>query len=205
MFIFTIFRDLNIPILKIYIIYFIINIKLLILERKMRANIEYFDISMANINSIILIFAALILQANILLMIINLISIGVLCGLSIYTFSQHNPYYVVSCYVLAVFGFIFTIVLLNIPELLYYSMISPLLLFILILILNTCFGASLLKGSANSRAFIGKTGRLGRITRPETLILSAIKDRKRGTHINNSKNTRKLMQEKYQVGFIVLQ
>ena len=62
----------------------------------MRAIIEYFDISMAIINSIILVFSAIIFQSITIFMIINLISIGVLCGLSIYTFSQNNPYSFVS-------------------------------------------------------------------------------------------------------------
>ena len=166
----------------------------------MRAKIEYFDISMAIINSTLLVFSALIFQSNTILMIINLISIGALCGLSIYTFSQKNPYFVISSFVLAVFGFIFTIGLLLIPELPFYSIISILLVFILIF--NACFGASLVKGSANSRAFIGMgTGRLGSPTRPGTLIPTAIKDM---NNLEVKKSTRKLMQEKYKFWLIVL-
>ena len=166
----------------------------------MRALIEYFDISMAIVNSFILVFSAIIFQSNAILMIINLISIGVLCGLSIYIFSQNNPYSFVSGFVLAVFGFIFTIGLLHVPELAYNSMISILL--VLILILNICFGASLIKGNPNSRAFIGKgTHRVGKIIVPGTLIPTAIKD------INNlevKNNTRKLMQEKFKLRLIFL-
>jgi len=166
----------------------------------MRALIEYFDISMAIVNSFILVFSAIIFQSNAILMIINLISIGVLCGLSIYIFSQNNPYSFVSGFVLAVFGFIFTIGLLHVPELAYNSMISILL--VLILILNICLGASLIKGSANSRAFIGMgTGRLGKVAAPGTRIPTAIKD------INNlevKKNTRKLMHEKFKLRLIFL-
>ena len=188
-------------ILNIYIFYFIISIKLLNFREKMRAIIEYFDISMAIVNSFILVFSAIIFQSNAILMIINLISIGVLCGLSIYTFSQNNPYSFVSGFVLAVFGFIFSIGLLHVPELAYSSMVSILL--VLILILNICFGASLVKGSANSLAFIGyKTLRpIGTNIKTETLIPTVMKD------INSfkvKKNTRKLMQEKFKLRLIFL-
>jgi len=79
-------------------------------------------------------------------------------------------------------------------------MISILLVFILIL--NSCFGASLAKGSANSRAFIGKgTSPSGKIIVPGTLIPMAIKD---NNNLEVKKNTRKVTQEKYKFWLIVL-
>lgn len=171
----------------------------------MRANIEYFDISMAIVNSIVLIFSSVILQANIALMIINLISIGVLCGLSFITFLSHNPYYIISCYVLAIFGFIFAIGLLFIPELPFYSVVSIFL--VIILILNMGLGASLVKGSASSQAKFAKIAGVAKIIEPGTITPTAIKDRKPGILNNYSKenkNARKLMHEKFKVGLIVL-
>jgi hypothetical protein len=171
----------------------------------MRAKIEYFDISMAILNSIVLIFFSALFQTNIALLITNLISIGVLCGLSIITFLHHNPYYFISCYVLAIFGFIFAIGLLFIPELPFYSMVSILLT--LILVLNMGLGASLVKGSASSQAKFAKIAGVAKIIEPGTITPTAIKDRKPGTPKNYDKENkiaRKLMYEKYKVGLIVL-
>ena len=170
----------------------------------MRAIIEYFDISMAIINSIILVLAAIILQAKTILMIIDLISIGVLCGLSIYTFSQNNPYYIISCYVLLVFGIIFTIGLLLIPELPFYSIVSILL--IVILILNIFLGASLVKGSASSSARLARMSGVQVIIEPG-ITPTAIKDRNMGApkgDLQEIENERNSMQKKYKARLIFL-
>ena len=168
----------------------------------MRAFIEYFDISMTIVNSTILVFAASIFQVNTLFIIINLISIGVLCGIAIYTFSQNNPYYVVSCYVLAVFGFIITIGLLTTPKLSIY----PTILLIFILYFNIHLGASLVKSSASSRARFVRMAGVQVIIEPG-INPTAIEDRKPGTHKDDLKkieNSRKLMQEKYKAKLIIL-
>jgi hypothetical protein len=174
----------------------------------MRAKIEYFDISMAIVNSIILVFAALIIQANMILIIINLISIGVLCGLSIYPFSQHNPYYVISCYILLVFGFIMAVGLLSFlnytPGFPFYSMISILLS--LILILNLCLGASLIKGSASSQAKFARMSGVQVIIEPG-ITPTAIKDRNMGypkANLRELEDEIELIQNKHRSRLIAL-
>ena len=168
----------------------------------MRTKIEYFDISMASFNSVMLVFTALTFQDNMLLKIINLISLGVLCGLAIYTFSQNNPYYVVSCYVLAVLGFLFTIGLLTDRQLPDYLII----LSAFILVLDLYLLASLIKGSASSKARFARMSGVLVIIEPG-ITPTAIKDRNMGSpkpNLQEIEDERKLMQKKYKFRVIVL-
>ena len=168
----------------------------------MRTKIEYFDISMVTFNSIMLVFTGLTFQANLLLKIINLISIGVLCGLAIYTFSQNNPYYVVSCYLLAVLGFIFTIGLITTTGIPDYLTI----LYAFILILDLYLLASLVKGSASSQAKFARMSGV-QVNIEPGITPTAIKDRKMGApkgDLQEIEDERKLMQEKYKARLIVL-
>lgn len=168
----------------------------------MRTKIEYFDISMASFNAIILVFTALRFQGNLLLLIINLISIGVLCGLAIYTFSQNNPYYVVSCYFLAVLGILFTIGLITDRQSPDYLIILSAFIFILDLYLL----ASLVKGSASSSARFARMSGVQVIIEPG-ITPTAIKDRNMGApkaNLQDIEDERKLKQKKYKYRLIVL-
>jgi len=168
----------------------------------MRTKIEYFDISMATFNAIILVFTALTFQDDLLLLILNLISIGVLCGLAIYTFSQNNPYYVVSCYFLAVLGILFTIGLITNRQSPDYLIILSAFIFVLDLYLL----ASLVKGSASSSARFARMSGVQVIIEPG-ITPTAIKNRNMGApkgDLQEIEDERKLMQEKYKARLIVL-
>ena len=111
----------------------------------MRAKIEYFDIILAVINLIVLSIAAILIHTNLILIIICLLSLGFLGGLSIFTFMQKNPYYISTCYGLAVLGLIFNIGLVFIPFLFNYTF-----LFVVFILLNVFYLGSSVKGSASS-------------------------------------------------------
>jgi len=168
----------------------------------MRAKIEYFDILMATFNGIMLFFVALMHQDYVELLILNLISIGILVGLAIYTFSQNNPYYVVSCYFLAVLGFLFTIGLVTDRRLSDYLII----LFAFILVLDLYLLASLIKGSASSSSRFARMSGVKVIIEPG-ITPTAIKDRNMGApkaDLQEIEDERKLMQKKYKARVIVL-
>ena len=113
----------------------------------MRQKIEYFDIALSVINLIVLTLTAFLININILLLLLSLISLGILGGISIITFIRKNPYYISSCYALVILGLIFSIVLLFYPDLFDYSFY-----FIITLLLNIFAIGSSVKGSASSQS-----------------------------------------------------
>ena len=170
----------------------------------MTSIIKVFDLSMVIINATILVFAAIIIQANPILLVINLISVGIICGLSLYIFSKRNPYYFIPSYALAVFGFIFTIGLIMIPELPFYSLLS--ILFVIVLILDAYLIYSMVSGTQSSSARIAYMGGQSKLIEPGKASPTPIKDRyiNSGIPSDNFKDEKEVIQEKYRTKLIGL-
>ena len=170
----------------------------------MTSIIEVFDISLTIINSVILVFAAIIVQSNPILLVINLISVGAICGLSLYIFSQRNPYYIIPSYVLAVFGFIFTIGLIVIPELPFYSFLS--ILFVVVLILDAYLIYGMVSGTQSSSSKLAYMGGQSKIIEEGKASPTPIKDRyvNSGIPSDNFKDEKELLREKNKTKLIGL-
>ena len=173
----------------------------------MTSIVEVFDISLTIINSIILVIAAIIIQNNPILLVINLISVGVICGLSLYNFSLRNPYYFIPSYVIAVFGFIFTIGLIMIPELPFYSFLS--IVFVIVLILDAYLIYGMVSGTQSSSARIAYMGGQSKLIEPGKASPTPIKDRyiNSGIPSDNFKDEREVLREKYKtkrIGLITI-
>ena len=170
----------------------------------MTSIIEVFDISLTIVNSIILVVAAIIIQSNPILLVINLISVGVICGLSLYIFSKHNPYYFIPSNALAAFGFIFTIGLILIPELPFYSLFS--ILFVIVLILDAYLIYGMVSGTQSSSSRLAYMGGQSKLIEPGKASPTPIKDRyiNSGIPSDNFKDEKELIREKYKTKLIGL-
>ena len=169
----------------------------------MRTKIEYFDIILAIINLIVLINAAFLIHTNLILIIISILSLGVLGGLSIFTFIRRNLYYMTTCYGLAVLGLIFDIGLVFIPILYDYSF-----LFVVFILLNIFYLGSSVKGSASSSSKFATIAGVKTIIEPGKNRPTYIKDRHGALESdrideNSLKAKRGSIQTKYKARLII--
>ncbi len=67
---------------------------------------NYFDVSLAFINFLVIIFPLVLFNKNIFISIIGIILSGVLIEKTIYNFMKNNPFYIDYCYGLLICGFL---------------------------------------------------------------------------------------------------
>lgn len=142
---------------------------------KKNERIKSIDFSLTILNFIVMVFIAILVFVNTALITLSFISTIVLCGLTLVSFSQKNPYYILSCYGMATCGLIFSIGLLLMPEWPFHPNFS--ILFIVAFILDVYFIASLTKVSESSWSGMSSWINIGNVIEPNTSISTYIKNR----------------------------
>ncbi len=163
---------------------------------KKRTFIEYIDIFIAILNTIVLVFGAFVVPKNIILTTMNLIFTAVLCGLLLITFLINNPYYISPGYGMVLFGLVLSFGLLTLPEF-HASLLW--IGFLIIVILDIIYVANMIKGSASSSSRVATAGgRVWTLVEPGTDTPTYIKG---GTVDRKQK---KAIQKKYHMSWIIL-
>lgn len=142
---------------------------------KKNERVKYIDISLTILNFIAMVVIAILVFVNIVLTILSFFSTAVLFGLTLVNFSRKNPYYISSCYGMAICGLVFSIVILMMPELPFYS-VFLILLFVTI-ILDVYLISSLIKVSEGSWRGMSGWVSIGNVIEPNTSVPMYIKDR----------------------------
>ena len=137
--------------------------------------VKYIDISLTILNFIAMVVIAILVFVNIILTILSLFSTAVLFGLTLVSFSRKNPYYISSCYGMAICGFVFSIGILMMPELPFYSFFS--IFFFVTIILDVYLISSLIKVSEGSWRGMSGWVSIGNVIEPDTSVPMYIKDR----------------------------
>jgi len=142
---------------------------------KKNERVKYIDISLTILNFIAMVVIAILVFVNIVLTILSFFSTAVLFGLTLVNFSRKNPYYISSCYGMAICGLVFSIGILMMPELPFYSFFS--ILFFVTIILDVYLISSLIKVSEGSWRGMSGWVSIGNVIEPDTSVPMYIKDR----------------------------
>lgn len=142
---------------------------------KKTERVKYIDISLMILNFIAMVVITILVLENIVLAILSFFSTAVLFGLTLVSFSRKNPYYISSCCGMAICGLVFSIGIVMMPELPFYSFFS--IFFLVTIILDFCFIASLIKLSGSAWSGMSSWVNIGSVIEPNTNAPMYIKDR----------------------------
>lgn len=142
---------------------------------KKSERVKYIDISLTILNFIAMVVIAILVFVNIILTILSFFSTAVLFGLTLVSFSRKNPYYISSCYGMAICGLVFSIGIHMMPELSFHLFFS--IFFFATIILDVYFIATLIKVSDSSWSGMSGWVSIGSVIEPDTSIPMYIKDR----------------------------
>lgn len=106
--------------------------------------INYFDIILAIMNSLVIIFPLVIIYENPVISIIGIFLSSGTITLAIYTFIKNNPLYIYYCYTLLLYGLLFSI-----PSMILHPIFGA------ILIPDICFIYNISKGKSQTSALSG--------------------------------------------------
>ena len=174
---------------------------------KKNDRIKYIDISLALINFIAMVVIAILIFNNIILTILSFFSAVVLFGLTLMSFSRKNPFFILPSSGMAICGLVFSIGIVMMPELPFYSFFS--IFFLVTIVLDFCLIASLMKASEDPWRGMSSWINIGSVIEPDPSVPMYIKDRyKQGGNDKSNKTVeldqKRAIRKKYNAWWILL-
>lgn len=174
---------------------------------KKTERVKYIDISLMILNFIAMVVITILVLENIVLAILSFFSTAVLFGLTLVSFSRKNPFYIFPSSGMAICGLVFSIGIVMMPELPFYSFFS--IFFLVTIVLDFCLIASLMKVSEDPWSGMSSWINIGSVIEPDPSVPMYIKDRYK--QVGNGKSNKaieldqkRLIRKKYNAWWILL-